>query len=351
MHTRSRLMLPLALGLASIQACTAMDHKTSDTQPAAQTGVSIPVAVPPKAAALAPAPTVSVPAVSAPEVSSQVKAGKPPVLVDHYTVMPDDTLTYIAAQREVYGDARLWPLLYRANVNQIGPNGLIFPNQVLVVDRNHTPEEINALLGKPNKPAVPAPFAAKAATPPLTTVSVSTAVAAPEAVSPAAPVVAAAPAVPAAPSTTVAPAATKPSQPAAAAPATTVVAAEKPTAVPAPGKQPAPPATVTRQTIKPSDYLRGAREAFAAGDSAWAIYYYSVYLEQKVTDIDVWGELGNVYYLEGEFDKAAKAYFNVANLLIDRGQTSRALELIPVIEEGDAGLSAAIYQRLTTVKQ
>ncbi len=161
-----------------------------------------------------------------------------------------------------------------------------------------------------------------------------------------------APAVPAAiPSTKLVPAATEPSQPAAAAQATPGVAAEKAALVPAPGKQPASPATVARQTIKPSDYLRGAREAFAAGDSAWAIYYYSVYLEKKVTDIDVWGELGNVYYLEGEFDKAAKAYFNVANLLIDRGQTARALELIPVIEEGDAGLSAAIYQRLTTVKQ
>jgi hypothetical protein len=343
MNHKSRLMLPLAIGLVSIQVCSAMDQKTAGTQPPAQTEVSIPVAVPPKAAAPAPAPTVSVPAVSAPVVSSQVKAGKPPVLVDHYTVMPDDTLTYIAAQREVYGDARLWPLLYRANLNQIGPNGLIFPNQVLIVDRNHSPEELKALIDSPQNPWGPAPVAAKAP--------------APTAAAPAAPLVPITPIAPATPVGASAPAATAPAQPTAKTPTPAAAAAEKPAdaaaAKPVGAPASAAPKSVpaTSRTIKPSDYLNGAREAFAAGDSVWAIYYYSVYLEQKVTDIDVWGELGNVYYLEGEYAEAAKAYFNVANLLIDRGQTARALELIPVIEEGDAGLSAAIYQRLTTVKR
>jgi hypothetical protein len=272
--------------------------------------------------------------------TSQVKAGKPPVLVDHYTVMPDDTLTYSAAQREVYGDARLWPLLYRANVNQIGPNGLIFPNQVLIVDRSHSPEELKALIDSTQNPWTPAPVAAKAP--------------APTAAAPAAPVVPIAPATPVGASS---PAASAPPQPASTTPIPAAAVAEtpadaatvKPVGAPASAAPKSVPATT--RTIKPSDYLSGARDAFAAGDSAWAIYYYSVYLEQKFTDVDVWGELGNVYYLEGEYAEAAKAYFNVANLLIDRGQTARALELIPVIEEGDAGLSAAIYQRLTTVKR
>ena len=335
MNHKSRLMLPLAISLLSIQVCSAMDQKTADTQLPAQTEVSIPVAVPPKATT--PSPAMAAPA---PVTTSQVKAGKPPVLVDHYTVMPDDTLTYIAAQREVYGDARLWPLLYRANVDQIGPNGLIFPNQVLIVDRNHSPEELKALIDSTQNPWAPAPVAAK--TP------------APTAAAPAAPVVPIAPATPVGASS---PAASAPAQPTSTPPTPAAAAAEKPadaaTVKPVGAPTSTAPKSVpaTSRTIKPSDYLNGAREAFAAGDSAWAIYYYSVYLEQKVTDIDVWGELGNVYYLEGEYAEAAKAYFNVANLLIDRGQTARALELIPVIEEGDAGLSAAIYQRLTTVKR
>jgi hypothetical protein len=215
----------------------------------------------------------------------------------------------------------LWTLLYRANVDQIGPNGLIFPNQVLIVDRNHSPEELKALVDSQQNPwAPPAPVAAKAPAP-----------------------TAATPAAPAQPT------ATTPTSAATAAEKPTDATAVKPVGAPASAAPKGMPAT--SQTVKPSDYLNGAREAFAAGDSPWAIYYYSVYLEQKVNDIDIWGELGNVYYLEGEYAEAAKAYFNVANLLIDRGQTARALELVPVIEEGDAGLSAAIYQRLTTVKR
>jgi LysM repeat protein len=340
MHTRSRLMLPLAISLAALQGCSTIDP---NKQPAAQAAVSTPVAVPPKTAAPAAALAPVTPA-----KDDKVEASKPPAsVVDRYTVMPGDTLALIAAKQEVYGDARLWPLLYRANVSQVGPDGLIFPKQVLVVNRNYTPEEAKALTGAPKKPAAPAPLSAKtpAASAPAAAATASTAPIAPVAAvdAPAAPAVAAV----TAPS---APAATPPVPPAAASVAPAVATGKPSTALAPAGPAPRG-APVTSQTIKLSDYLRGAREAFAAGDSPWAIYYYSVYLEQKATDMNVWGELGNVYYLEGEYSEAAKAYFNVANLLIDRGQTVRALELIPVIEEGDAGLAAAIYQRLTTVKQ
>lgn len=241
----------------------------------------------------------------------------PASIVDRYTVMPGDTLALIAAKQEIYGDARLWPLLYRANANQVGPDGLIFPKQVLAVNRNYTQDEVKALTGATRKPAAPAP---QVSDKPAQKATIDTA-----------------------------PITEKPA----------AKASENPVQRLAPPAGLAPQGTLgtlgtmgaAGQTIKLSDYLRGAREAFAAGDSPWAIYYYSIYLQQKVTDIDVWGELGNVYYLDGKYTEAAKAYFNVANLLIDRGQTARALELMPVIEEGDAGLSAAIYQRLTTVKQ
>jgi hypothetical protein len=105
------------------------------------------------------------------------------------------------------------------------------------------------------------------------------------------------------------------------------------------------------KSAKLSDYLNGAREAFAAGDTPWSIYYYSVYLGQKVNDAAAWGELGNVHYFDGNLMEAAQAFFNAANLFIDRGQTARALELIPAIEEGDPGLAEALQLRLTTVKK
>lgn len=324
MHTKSCLMLPLALSLAALQGCSTMEQQTPDKQASAQTAVSTPVAVaqPVSKAAVEPAPVIS----------TNVDAGKQPVLVERYTVAPGDTLALIAAKQSVYGDARLWPLLYRANANQIGPRGLIFPNQVLVVDRKHTQEDVKTLIGRAKQPNAPTPLAAKAPQ-----------VAAPTAN---APVVVPATTTP----TAAAPVATTEKPVEAAPPAPTAAPPIAQTAAVAPAGNAPKGAPVAGQSVKLSDYLNGAREAFAAGDTPWAIYYYSVYLEQKKSDANVWGELGNVYYFDGDFSEAAKSYFNVANLLIDRGQTARALELIPVIEEGDEALAAAIYQRLTTVK-
>lgn len=337
MNNKSRLLLPLAVSLMSLQACSTVDQKSDDAQPAAMVETVTPVAV--------KAPTEAAPASAAP---SKADTAKTAALVDRYTVMPGDTLATIAAKREVYGDARMWQLLYRDNVQQIGPRGLIFPNQVLVVGRKHSPDEIAALGPRHRKAASPvapavkrsvakadaakAPVALAAVKPPMTAPAMAP-VAAPATPPVAAPV--AAP-LPAETGTAVQPK-----------PADAKVAVAKPTdAKPAATK----PAT-SSHAVKLTDYLTGARQAFAAGDTPWAIYYYSVYLEQKNTDANAWGELGNVHHYDGDLGEAAKAFYNAANLMLDGGQTVRAVDLIPAIEEGDPGLAEALRQRLTTVKR
>ena len=323
MNKKSRLLLPLAVSLVSLQACSTAVQKSDDAQPAAMVETVTPVAVP------APAAVAPVPAASA----------KTAALVDRYTVMPGDTLAVIAAKREVYGDARLWQLLYRDNVQQIGPRGLIFPNQVLVVGRNHSPDEIKTLAARPKRVAPPvAPVAKRPAA--THQVAKAPAAAAPVAAPAAVPVVA--PAATAEKSVEVKPAEAN----AAEAKATEAKAVEAKPVASKPATAPA-----SGHAVKLADYLNGARQAFAAGDTAWAIYYYSVYLEQKNTDGNAWGELGNVYYYDGNLGEAAKAFYNAANLMIDGGQTVRAVDLIPAIEEGDAGLAEAVRQRLTTVKR
>jgi hypothetical protein len=309
-------LLPIVICLASLQACSTVDQRAEGIQAPApaesitpvgvkvQAEVSAPASVPVVAAAPAPTPapapetaptaTVDVAATAAPAAATQPAETKSTGQLSRYTVLPGDTLAGIASRQEVYGDARLWPFLYRSNVNQIGPRGLIFPNQVLTVDRNHTADDVKALLA-PAK------------------------------------VVSAAPAMAAKPGKETPPVV---SAPAATAPATS-----------------ASTASATAKTAKLSDYLNGAREAFASGDTPWAIYYYSVYLGQKVNDAGAWGELGNVHYFDGNLMDAAQAFFNAANLFIDRGQTARALELMSAIEEGDPGLAEALHLRLTTVKK
>jgi nucleoid-associated protein YgaU len=64
-------------------------------------------------------------------------------LVPRHTVKRGETLPQIAAQAEVYGDASLWPLIYKANRDQIGNPAVLWPGQVLRIPRNADKSEIN----------------------------------------------------------------------------------------------------------------------------------------------------------------------------------------------------------------
>jgi len=53
-----------------------------------------------------------------------------------HTVKRGETLPQIAALPEVYGDSSLWPLLYRANRDQIRDPKVLWPGQQLKIPRN-----------------------------------------------------------------------------------------------------------------------------------------------------------------------------------------------------------------------
>lgn len=53
-----------------------------------------------------------------------------------YTVCEGETLWLIAARNEIYADPLLWPLLYKANRDQIKDPAHIFPGQQLSIPRN-----------------------------------------------------------------------------------------------------------------------------------------------------------------------------------------------------------------------
>lgn len=60
----------------------------------------------------------------------------------YHTVKRGETLPQIAAQADVYNDASLWPILYRANRDQIRDPRRIWPGQVLRIPRNLSREDI-----------------------------------------------------------------------------------------------------------------------------------------------------------------------------------------------------------------
>ena len=58
-----------------------------------------------------------------------------------YTVRRGETLPQIAARPELYNDMALWPLIYRANRDQIRDPYQLWPGQTLKIPRNFSKEE------------------------------------------------------------------------------------------------------------------------------------------------------------------------------------------------------------------
>lgn len=60
----------------------------------------------------------------------------------YHTVKRGETLPQISAQPEVYGDATLWPIIYRSNRDQVRDPRRIWPGQVLRIPRNVGKDDI-----------------------------------------------------------------------------------------------------------------------------------------------------------------------------------------------------------------
>jgi LysM repeat protein len=65
---------------------------------------------------------------------------------DRYTVVRGDTLWGISARDNIYNNALLWPIIYKANREQIRNPNLIFPRQVLAIPRDYSQEEAAAAI-------------------------------------------------------------------------------------------------------------------------------------------------------------------------------------------------------------
>jgi hypothetical protein len=60
-----------------------------------------------------------------------------------YIVQRHDCLWTIAGQPKIYGDSFQWPMLFKANRDEIRDPDLIYPRQNLSVENGYSPEERN----------------------------------------------------------------------------------------------------------------------------------------------------------------------------------------------------------------
>ena len=65
-----------------------------------------------------------------------------PAPISRYIVQSGDHLWGISGQEQVYGDSYQWPLLYKRNRDDIYDPDLIYPGQVLHIDREASEQQI-----------------------------------------------------------------------------------------------------------------------------------------------------------------------------------------------------------------
>jgi nucleoid-associated protein YgaU len=77
------------------------------------------------------------------QAASRIETSKETVqqLAPSYTVRRGETLPQIAARTEIYNDSSLWPLIYRANRDQIRDPRQLWPGQVLKIPRHFSRDE------------------------------------------------------------------------------------------------------------------------------------------------------------------------------------------------------------------
>ena len=105
------------------------------------------------ATAAAPAPSSDTSSASDSDTSAESTAGSGsesiassgstgPAPISRYIVQSGDHLWGISGKAQVYGDSYQWPLLYKRNRDNIYDPDLIYPGQVLHIDREASEQQI-----------------------------------------------------------------------------------------------------------------------------------------------------------------------------------------------------------------
>jgi len=109
-------------------------------------------------------------------------------------------------------------------------------------------------------------------------------------------------------------------------------------------------APVASMVDEENESIEDAREAFWDQDLAKAERVYRILTNTDDADIDAWGELGNIYYMQARWKEAANAYTEVALRLIDKKDMQQAAFFHYLVSQMDQEQSARINERLQNLK-
>lgn len=97
--------------------------------------------------------------------------------------------------------------------------------------------------------------------------------------------------------------------------------------------------------------LNSARQAYWQNEYGQAVDSYQQALELQPHNPDIYGELGNVYYSQGEWEKAGESFYQAAVRLIKYNRPDRAYYLLPVISGLKKERAAELQQQLNELRQ
>lgn len=74
--------------------------------------------------------------------AAKANGSKERQLAVSYNVKRGESLPQIAAKAEIYNDSSMWPLIYRANRDQVRDPYQLWPGQTLKIPRNYSKEDV-----------------------------------------------------------------------------------------------------------------------------------------------------------------------------------------------------------------
>ena len=102
----------------------------------------------------------------------------------------------------------------------------------------------------------------------------------------------------------------------------------------------------SEQVVSEKMSLSDARQAFWERDLVKAERLYRVITNSDGANINAWGELGNIYYMQARWQEAANAYAEVTLHLIEKKDMSQAAYFHNLVNRMDKVQSERINKRL-----
>jgi len=101
-----------------------------------------------------------------------------------------------------------------------------------------------------------------------------------------------------------------------------------------------------------SDTIMMARQAYWTGDYAASEQAYQQLIDRHPDQVELYGEVGNVYYAQGKWVRAAAAYAQVVRQLYRTGQNAQADYMLQIVASLDSDLGEQLLrERDNTARQ